>query len=178
MARHVYLALHEGAEGLGLDGGGLVDAGYYALDALRIEAGRRAWGAELGPDDTPLEAGAMFAVKPDKRDDFIGKAALHRLRAAPLARMLTTIVVDDTDAYVWGGETLLLDDRPLGEITSAGWSATAGRCLGLAYVRGVDLASLAAAPAALTLDLWGTRVPVTACDRWLPQPLPRSGATT
>src|SRR4029079_12950527 len=26
---------------------GLRDAGYYTLDALRIEAGRRAWGADL-----------------------------------------------------------------------------------------------------------------------------------
>jgi glycine/D-amino acid oxidase-like deaminating enzyme/glycine cleavage system aminomethyltransferase T len=44
MARHVYLALHEAGRDLNLR-----DAGYYALDALRIEQGRRAWGAELGP---------------------------------------------------------------------------------------------------------------------------------
>ena len=43
MARHVYLALTEAGAGLGLR-----NAGYYALDALPIEAGRRAWGAELG----------------------------------------------------------------------------------------------------------------------------------
>ncbi len=43
MTRHVYQALMDaGADLL------LRDAGYYALDALRIEAGRRAWGAELG----------------------------------------------------------------------------------------------------------------------------------
>ncbi len=36
---------------------GLRDAGYYTIDALRIEAGRRAWGAELSPDETPWEAG-------------------------------------------------------------------------------------------------------------------------
>ncbi|MEP6876304.1 MAG: FAD-dependent oxidoreductase, partial [Burkholderiales bacterium] len=46
MTRHVYLALMGAGEPLGL-----VNAGYYALDALRIEAGRRAWGAELGPDE-------------------------------------------------------------------------------------------------------------------------------
>ena len=32
---------------------GLRDAGYYTIDALRIEAGRRAWCAELSPDETP-----------------------------------------------------------------------------------------------------------------------------
>jgi glycine cleavage system aminomethyltransferase T len=48
MARHVYQALQEAGADLGLR-----DAGYYALDALRIEMGRRAWGAEIGPDETP-----------------------------------------------------------------------------------------------------------------------------
>src|SRR4029450_12276829 len=42
---------------------GLRDAGYYTIDALRIEAGRRAWGAELSPDDTPLEAGLSSAAQ-------------------------------------------------------------------------------------------------------------------
>ena len=73
MARHVYLALHEAGADLGLK-----DAGYYAIDALRIEAGRRAWGAELGPDETPFEAGLLFAVKLDKGGDFIGQQALRR----------------------------------------------------------------------------------------------------
>ena len=45
---------------------GLKDAGYYTIDALRIEAGRRAWGAELSPDETPWEAGLGYAVKMDK----------------------------------------------------------------------------------------------------------------
>ena len=53
MTRHVYLALQRGRRRPRV----LQDAGYYALDALRIEAGRRAWGAELGPDETPFEAG-------------------------------------------------------------------------------------------------------------------------
>ena len=46
---------------------GLRDCGYYALDALRIEAGRRAFGAELSPDCTPYEAGLAFAVRPERR---------------------------------------------------------------------------------------------------------------
>src|SRR5262249_4721206 len=50
---------------------GLRDAGYYTIDALRIEAGRRAFGAELSPDETPWEAGLAFAVKMDKAASFI-----------------------------------------------------------------------------------------------------------
>ena len=70
MTRHVYLALMDAGADLGIR-----DAGYYALDALRIEQGRRAWGAELGPDETPWEAGLSYAVKLDKQTEFIGKAA-------------------------------------------------------------------------------------------------------
>mgnify|MGYP000573691761 CR=1 FL=1 len=85
MTRHVYLALTEAGGAFGL-----VNAGYYALDALRIEMGRRAWGAELGPDESPLEAGLMFAVKADQASDFIGREALRRaadasVRSVPAA---------------------------------------------------------------------------------------------
>ena len=47
-----------------------------------------------------------------------------------------TIVVDSADRYAWGGESLVLDGVPVGEIASAGWSAEAGRCIGLGYLRG------------------------------------------
>src|SRR4029450_9918649 len=42
-------------------GDDLTPAGYYALDSLRIEKGYRAWGRELTPHDTPVEAGVGFA---------------------------------------------------------------------------------------------------------------------
>ncbi len=87
MARHVYLALMEAGADLGLR-----DAGYYALDALRIEAGRRAWGAELGPDENPFEAGLSYAVKLDKAHDFIGRAALLAAQGRPLRKKLLSFV--------------------------------------------------------------------------------------
>ena len=51
---------------------GLVDAGYYAMDSLRMEKAYRAWGHELTSDDTPLEAGLAFTVAWDKRAAFSG----------------------------------------------------------------------------------------------------------
>ncbi len=165
MTRHVYLALHEASDGLGVDGGGLADAGYYTLDALRIEAGRRAWGAELGPDETPFEAGSMFAVKLAKRDDFIGRAALLRLQSMPLRKRLVTIVFDAADAYAWGGETIVIAGEPVGELSSAGWSAAAGRCVGLGYLRGA-WAEHEHAGTLLAIDLWGEAAPASAWDRW------------
>jgi 4-methylaminobutanoate oxidase (formaldehyde-forming) len=165
MARHVWLTLHEASEGLGMDGDGLADAGYYALDALRIEAGRRAWGAELGPDDTPFEAGTTFAVKLAKGDDFIGKAALLRLKDEPLRKKLVTVVLEASEAYVWGGEALVVDGQAVGEISSAGWSDAAGRCVALGYVRGA-VATRVHGGSAVTVDLWGDAHAASAWDSW------------
>jgi glycine cleavage system aminomethyltransferase T len=159
MARHVYLALMEAGQDLGLR-----DAGYYALDALRIEQGRRAWGAELGPDETPWEAGLAFSVKLDKPADFIGKAALLAAQGQPLRKKLVTLVLGSA-AYAWGGETILLDGQPAGELSSVGYSPLAGACVALGYVRGAHAGEPHEGTRA-HIELWGERVPVTLHDRW------------
>ena len=127
----VYDALSDAGAGLGLK-----DAGYYAIDALRIEAGRRAFGAELGPDETPLEAGLMYAVKLGKRAPFLGRDALLRQRESGPTKRLGLFRLDDPDAFPWGGEGILRDGKPVGEITSAGYSARLGRAVVMGYIRG------------------------------------------
>jgi glycine cleavage system aminomethyltransferase T len=168
MARHVYLALHEaGADLGGIDAsgraGGLVDAGYYAIDALRIEAGRRAWGAEIGPDETPWEAGLAFAVKLDKQADFIGREALLKANNQPLRKKLVNIVLDDPAVWIWGGEPVHLGGDAVGELSSAGWSPKAGACVALGYLRG-DAANRPHAGTPVVIDLFGEPVGATAWD--------------
>ena len=163
MARHVYLALHEAGADLGLK-----DAGYYALDALRIEAGRRAWGAELGPDETPFEAGLGFVVKMDKPAPFIGKTALLRARGEPLRKKLVTVVLDSAQHHAWGGESLSIGGAAVGELSSVGWGPKANACVALAYVRG-DEASRAHAGTPVEIDLWGESVAARAWDVWSPR---------
>ena len=164
MTRHVYLALMEAGQDLGLR-----DAGYYALDALRIEQGRRAWGAELGPDETPWEAGLGFSIKLDKPSVFIGQAALRAVRHLPLRKKLVTLVLDSPQAYAWGGETILLGDVAVGEISSAGYSPLARACVALGFVRGAA-AMLPHAGTPAAIDLWGDRVAVRLYDQWPARP--------
>ena len=160
MTRHVDQALMHSGGDLGL-----VDAGYFALDALRIEQGRRAWGAELGPDETPWEAGLGYAVKLDKAADFIGKAALLAAKDQPLRKKLVTLVFDAPEVYVWGGEAIVLDGASVGEISSVGWSPRAGACVALGYVRGSG-ANQAHHGTPAEIELWGERVGVRLFDRW------------
>ncbi len=163
MARHVYLALMEAGTPLGLR-----DAGYYALDALRIEMGRRAWGAELGPDESPWEAGLGYAVKLDKPSDFIGRKALLQSQGKPLRKKLVTLVFNTPEAYAWGGEAILLGEQSVGEISSVGWSPRAGACVALGYVRG-ESAQQPHDGTLAQIELWGERVEVRLFDQWPPK---------
>jgi len=160
VARHVDIALREAGADLGLQ-----DAGYYALDALRIEAGRRAWGAELGPDETPAEAGLWVGVKLDKPAPFIGREALLARQGQPLAKKLLTFVLDDPAQWIWGGEAIVVDGQTVGELSSAGWSLKAGACIGLGYARG-PAAQQVHRGTAVQIDLWGERVSARAYDQY------------
>jgi 4-methylaminobutanoate oxidase (formaldehyde-forming) len=157
MTRHVYLALQSAGADLGLR-----DAGYYALDALRIERQRRAWGAEIGPDETPFEAGLWAGVKLDKTTDFKGKKALLLKKAQATfkpEKKLVKVVVKDAHHYLWGGEPLSVAGQFVGEVTSAGWGYEAGRVVALGYIRGhwaqQDIQNLHA-----QAELWGVPVDV------------------
>jgi 4-methylaminobutanoate oxidase (formaldehyde-forming) len=80
----------------------LKDAGYYTIDALRVEAGRRAWGAELSPDETPYEAGLNYAVNFEKPAAFIGRDALLAQLEAGVRKRLVMFAFDDPAAFPWG----------------------------------------------------------------------------
>ncbi|MDZ7651265.1 MAG: FAD-dependent oxidoreductase [Burkholderiaceae bacterium] len=129
----VYEALIEAGRDLGL-----VNAGYYALESLRLEKGYRAWGRELTPDINPFEAGLSFAVKLDKDGDFRGREALARLQAeggaAAVRRRVVSLVVDAAHTNLWGGELILRDGVPAGFVTSAAFGHTVGKPVALGLI--------------------------------------------
>jgi sarcosine dehydrogenase len=152
-AAGVYAAIHEAGADLGL-----ADAGYYAIDSLRMEKAYRAWGRELTVEDTPFQAGLGFAVRLDKPGGFIGRDALLRERDAPLTRRLVTLVLDDPGALPLGDEPIVCDGRIAGAVTSAAYGHTLGRAVAMGYLRhpdGVDAALLDGA--ALELEIAGDR---------------------
>ena len=46
---------------------GLVDGGYYAIEAMRLEKGYRAFGRDLTPDVNPVEAGLQVHLQARRR---------------------------------------------------------------------------------------------------------------
>ena len=123
----VYTALMAGANDLNV-----TNAGHYAINSLRLEKGFRAWGAELSPDDTPIEAGLAFAI--DWNKDFLGRDALLKQKAAGVKRRLAIFVLEDPEPVLWGGEPIYRDGSPVGYTTSGSYGHTLGAAIAMGYV--------------------------------------------
>jgi len=117
---------------------GLVNAGYRAIETLRLEKGYRAWGSDIGPDHTPVEAGLGWAVKLKKNIDFKGRAAIEAQVANGVKKRLACFTVDDPEVVLLGRETIYRDGRRVGWLTSAGFGHTVGKPIGYGYVRNPD----------------------------------------
>ncbi|RBP91815.1 dimethylglycine dehydrogenase [Rhodobacter sp. 140A] len=126
MSRYLWNLLLEAGEKHGLK---LVGA--RAQNWLRQEKSYRAFGAELGRDATPLEAGLDRFV--DLEKEFRGKAAM--LETGIRAKCVTLLIDGPEDADPWGKEALLLDGEKVGRLTSGGYSVAFGKSIGMGYVR-------------------------------------------
>jgi 4-methylaminobutanoate oxidase (formaldehyde-forming) len=120
---------------------GMRPVGYRALESLRLEKGYRAWGSDITPNDTPLEAGLGFALKLKSGRPFLGREALEQAAQRPLAKRFAGFSLADPDAVLVGRETILRNGVAVGYLTSGGYGYTIGQSIGYGYVRneaGVD----------------------------------------
>jgi sarcosine dehydrogenase len=116
--------------------------GYFAIDSLRLEKGYRAWGHDIGPNDTPIEAGLSFTIAWNKPCTFMGKEALMKQKSQGVSRRLVSVVIhgpsdsscSSPSPYPYGGEPLYRDNILVGYLTSASFGYTLDRPVGLAYV--------------------------------------------
>jgi 4-methylaminobutanoate oxidase (formaldehyde-forming) len=115
-------------------GFGIRDAGYYAINALRLEKGYRAFGPELNPTYNPVEAGLTFTCKLAGGIDFLGRDAVVAARAQGPTRRLVSLVLNDSEPMMWGGELVLRNGIAVGQVTSAAFATSTNACVALAYV--------------------------------------------
>jgi dimethylglycine oxidase len=109
---------------------GLIAAGREAFNALRLEKGYRSWGTDMTTEHTPAEAGLSFAVK--DREGYVGRSSV--LAAPPHSKQLTCLTVDDGRSLVLGKEPVLVDDKPVGYVTSAAYGFSIGRPIAYAWL--------------------------------------------
>ena len=114
---------------------GLRHCGYHTLNSLRIEKAYRDWSHDMGPADTPLEAGLGFTCDWSKPGGFIGREALIGQRDAGLPRRrLVQFLLEDPQPLVYHNEPIYRDGERVGFVTSAMYGHTLGAAVALGYV--------------------------------------------
>jgi 4-methylaminobutanoate oxidase (formaldehyde-forming) len=117
---------------------GAVNAGHYAINSLRLEKGYRAYGAELSPDETPLEAGLAFRLDWNKPGGFLGREALLKQKKGGIRKRCAIFTIDDPSVMLWGSEIILRDGIPVGYTTSGSYGHTVGGAIAMGYIKNRD----------------------------------------
>jgi glycine cleavage system aminomethyltransferase T len=148
---------------------GIVAAGRAAFDTLRLEKGYRLWGADMHTEYRPDEAGVAFAVKLGK-GPFTGREALvgqGKPSDGCPARRLSCLRLEDPAVVVMGKEPVLVRERVVGYVTSAGFGYSTGESLAYAYLPADD----AAEGAGVEVEYFGDRFRATVVSepRWDPE---------
>jgi 4-methylaminobutanoate oxidase (formaldehyde-forming) len=142
---------------------GIANAGYRAINSLRLEKHYLVWGSDITTDYNPYEAGLGFCVAPDKRE-FLARDALAEVKARGPKRKLAWFTAPP-DLSLFGGEIVLAGDRVLGRVTSGGYGYTVGRNILCAYVVADELAG-----AEYMVEVMGERHPAIRHTRPLYDP--------
>jgi aminomethyltransferase len=113
---------------------GVLPCGLGARDTLRFEATLPLYGQELSKDITPIEAGIGFAVKTNKKENFIGKDVLKKQKEEGTARKIVGIEMIDKGIPRHGYEVFIGEEK-IGEITTGTQSPTLKKNIGLALIK-------------------------------------------
>ena len=119
-----------------LDAGGdlgLVDFGSRALNAMRLEKGWHAWGADIGTEYSLFDAGLERFIRFDK-PEFVGRDAVLRQREGAPTWRFTGFVIEGGDADPLPGDPILRAGECVGHVTSGGMGFRLGERLALGYV--------------------------------------------
>jgi 4-methylaminobutanoate oxidase (formaldehyde-forming) len=134
MPTDVAVTVYEALMAAGADLG-LVNAGYRAIETLRLEKGYRAWGSDIGPDHTPVEAGLAWACKMKSGVPFLGRDAVAAQLAGGVKKRLAAFTVEDPAVILLGRETIYRDGVRVGWLSSGGFGHTLGKPIGYGYLR-------------------------------------------
>ena len=137
--------------------------GLGARDSLRLEVGLCLYGHELTVDTDPVEAGLVWSIGKarraggDREGGFPGAALIFdRIENKPPLRRVGLLV--EGKRPVRDGQTVLDESgNQVGEVCSAGYGATVGSPIAMAYIK----RELGEPGTKLAVDVRGKSIPVT-----------------
>jgi len=120
---------------------------------LRLQKLHILVGQDTDAESNVLEAAMPWIAKLDKDEDFIGRWALEAVQERGIENMLVGFRVEG-DHVPTEGAAVVLDDQPVGRVTSSRFSPVLGEVIGMAWVP----AALAADGGRVTLSDNGKRL--------------------
>ena len=111
--------------------------GSRAQNWLRQEKSYRAFGNELGRDAGLVEAGLDKFVNLNK--EFLGKSGLQNRSIK--SKCVTLLIDGPKDCDPWGREAIYKEGKPVGRLTSGGYSVVFEKSIGMGYINN-ELANL------------------------------------
>jgi aminomethyltransferase len=129
-----------------LNASGVASCGLGARDTLRLEAGMNLYGNDMDESHHPLESNLAWTVAFEPADrEFVGRAALERLRAGGVPHKLVGLVLEERGVLrahqrvmipaAGNGEDAGNGEGAVaGEITSGSFSPTLERSIAFARV--------------------------------------------
>ena len=137
--------------------------GLGARDSLRLEVGLCLYGHELSPEIDPVQAGLLWSIGKVRRADgeraggFPGAGVIfERMLNKPALRRVG-LTVEGKRPVRDGQKVLNEAGEEVGEICSAGYGATVGGPIAMAYIK----RELGEPGTSLAVDVRGKHVPVT-----------------
>ncbi len=114
------------------------NCGMHSLDTMRMESGFLHWGHDISPEENQIEAGLKFTISNNKKENFVGKEALQKIKNQKIKKRLAMFVLEENKP----GEPLLLHDEPIyfnekiiGRTTSCNYSFNFKKNLCFGYIK-------------------------------------------
>src|SRR5205807_686993 len=113
---------------------GILPCGLGARNTLRLEAKLPLYGHEISESIHVFEAGLDRWCKLEKASDFIGRAALEKIKATPLKRKLAGLEITERGIARDGYRVLDNAGVEIGYVTSGSYAPFLKKNIALAYV--------------------------------------------
>ncbi|MDI9313283.1 MAG: FAD-dependent oxidoreductase [Hydrotalea sp.] len=128
----IYDAIWESAQS-NAKGKNIRDVGIYAVNSLRLEKGYRGLGSELTNELGPIEAKMERFV--DFNKDFVGKAAVMKIKNGTPRYRLVMLKLSDADHDMLGNEPVFAGDKRVGVTTGGAYGRRVKAALTFAYIK-------------------------------------------
>jgi len=132
-AKKIYIKIIEEGKNFNIS-----NCGMHSLDTMRMESGFLHWGHDISPEENQFEAGLKFTISNTKKENFIGKEALHKIKNNKIKKRLAMFALEENKP----GEPLLLHDEPIyfnekiiGRTTSGNYSFNFKKNLCFGYIK-------------------------------------------